>query len=77
MEVSDKGYLFFVNAQKNNKDFNENLNFKTTIFKKKLALNWIEETIEKIYKIIQYDIPPPLSNNCKYCKYVNIVNLFQ
>ena len=77
VEVSDKGYLFFLNAKKNNKDFNGNLSFKTTIFKKKLELNWIEETIEKIYKIAQHDMPPPLSNNCKYCKYVNIVNLFQ
>ena len=39
--------------------------------------NNIEETIDKIHTIIQHDMPPPSSNNCKYCKYVNIVNLFQ
>ena len=77
IEVSNLGYLLFVNAQKNNKKFNNKLNFETTVFKKRLDLNWVDDIIDEIYKILQHDMAPPLSNNCRYCRYVNIVNVFQ
>ncbi len=76
ISINENGYIIILNASKKSERLNEKLTFETKIFTQKLDINWIEEQIYSAYKILQLDIPPPLSNNCKYCNYVNLAKIF-
>ena len=74
LKVSENGYLFLTNAKKYEKKFDNQLLFDSKIFSKKLDTEWIEPLILEIFDVLQSDLSPPSSRNCRYCQYVNIVN---
>ena len=75
INVSNKNYIVYVNGIKNTDKFENKLNFEIKIFNSKANLDWIDEAVTKIYKILQSDNHPAPSQYCKYCQYVGLVNL--
>jgi len=75
VEMSNTGIIVFIKTFENSKKFSKSLSFNLSIFEKILDLDWIEPTLENIYKILNRNEIPKCSNYCKYCKYYfNIKN---
>ncbi len=72
LNVSHFGYLVFANARKELDSLDGKLLFNTSIFSKKLDLNWIEDLISEIFYTLQEDYAPTPQSNCKYCKYLEL-----
>ncbi|MBK93920.1 MAG: hypothetical protein CMP33_07025, partial [Rickettsiales bacterium] len=58
-------------------NFNKKLNFEMNLFSKQLDIGWIDEVLENAFNILQSHSHPPPSYNCKYCQYVNLVNVLK
>jgi hypothetical protein len=72
LEIGDFGLIVIINTE-NDLD-HSNLNFKFYIFKRNLELNWIDTTLSEIKILLEDDNYPKISNNCKFCNYINNVN---
>ena len=72
LEIGDFGMIVIINTE-NDLD-HSNLNFKFYIFKRNLELNWIDTTLSEIKILLENDNYPKISNNCKFCNYVNNIN---
>ena len=77
IDMSNEGILVFLNALKDSSEFNNRLKFTVNYFIKKLDTLWIENILNEIFIILQSDFSPPPSKNCKFCQYVNIINVIK
>ena len=77
LNISEIGFIIYLNAEKNPLNFNKKLNFEMNLFSKQLDIGWIDEVLENAYNILQSHNHPPPSYNCKYCQYVNLVNVLK
>ncbi len=69
IEVSNKGLILYINAKKNSDILEKELKFDFFLFEKILDFNWIEETITKIFELLQSSKIPNYSERCKFCNY--------
>lgn len=77
LNISEIGFIIYLNAEKNPLTFNKKLNFDMNLFSKQLDISWIDDVLENAFKILQSHNHPPPSYNCKYCQYVNLVNVLK
>ena len=77
LNVSKIGFIIFSNATKKAINFNKVLNFEMSLFSKELDSNWLEDTLENAFNVLQSMNHPPPSRKCKYCQYVNFVNMLK
>lgn len=68
-DVSDTGYFVFVNADKEKDSFDKKLEFVPQILPYEGKGEWIEDALVAIKECLESDVPPPSSNNCKWCAY--------
>ena len=67
--MSVTGILVFINTPTNTSQIESRKNFSLNIFEKILDFDWIEPTIQEIFKTLNNDNPPENSKKCKYCNY--------
>ena len=72
--ISPIGVIILFNGKKNTNIFDKKLEFSSHIFSNFLDTSWVESEIWEIYGLLQSDSVPCPSSNCKYCKYISIVN---
>ena len=72
--ISPIGVIILFNGKKNTNIFDKKLEFSSHIFSNFLDTSWVESEIWQIYTLLQSDSIPYPSSNCKYCKYISIVN---
>lgn len=68
-EVSDTGYFVFVNADKERDAFDKRLEFTPQILSYQGNGEWIGDALTAIRECLESDVPPPSSNDCKWCAY--------
>lgn len=71
--VSNTGYFVYANGSTENKSFDGKLEFDLTLLPYEGKDDWVEPTIMKIYKCLNYKEIPVASNNCDYCAYYGAV----
>jgi CRISPR/Cas system-associated exonuclease Cas4 (RecB family) len=69
LKVSDTGYFVYANGKRDREAFEGKLEFDIKIISYTGSTDWVEETLEKMKKCLDGDLPKP-SPNCEYCKYV-------
>lgn len=76
LKVSDTGYFVYANGKRDREAFEGKLEFDIKIISYTGSTEWVEETLEKMKKCLDGDLPKP-SPNCEYCKYVAEVSKSQ
>lgn len=70
-KVSNIGYFVYANANKDLDKFNEKLVFDMQIISYKGDNSWVENTIERILRVLNTEEIPLPGQNCKYCNYIH------
>ena len=69
-KVHKIGYWLICNAaDENQKTFNKNVNFKTSILSYELKTDYIEDTLIKLEKCLEKNKPPISGNDCDNCRW--------
>lgn len=71
--VSDTGYFVYCNGQKQDRLFNEKLEFDVTLIPYKGKDDWVEKTIIDAHQCLNQDVLPSAGAGCDYCAYLNAV----
>lgn len=69
LKVSDTGYFVYANGKRDREAFEGKLEFDIKLISYTGSTDWVEETLEKMKKCLDGDLPK-CSPNCEYCKYV-------
>tara|TARA_Y100000590_G_scaffold235337_1_gene264984 strand:+ start:1588 stop:2367 length:780 start_codon:yes stop_codon:yes gene_type:complete len=69
-KVSDMTYFLVCNGEKNFKEFNNKINFTTTLVPYKSNNNWVTEKIKEMKKILDGNEIPDYNINCEKCIYL-------
>jgi len=72
-KVSDTGYFVYCNGKADRKAFDAKLEFDVTLIPYTGSDQWVENTIEEIYKCLNSDKIPQASKDCDYCAYIDAV----
>ena len=69
-KVHKIGYWLICNAaDENQKTFNKNVNFKTSILSYELKTDYIEDTLIELEKCLEKNKPPISGNDCDNCRW--------
>jgi ATP-dependent helicase/DNAse subunit B len=68
--VSDVSYFYVCNGEKNNNEFLNKMNFKTTLVPYKVNTSWIEGKLSEMKKVLELDSPPDIVPTCEKCAYL-------
>ena len=69
-KVHKIGYWLICNAaDENQKTFNNNVNFKTSILSYELKTDYIEDTLINLEKCLEKNKPPISGNDCDNCRW--------
>ncbi len=68
-EVSPVGYFVYANARQDVPEFDNKLQFETTVVPCEGDIDWIDEVILEINNCLQSDVYPASGMNCEYCQY--------
>ena len=69
-EVSNTGYFVYCNGRRNEKAFNQKLDFDIKLILHEGNDSWIENTLLKLKECLMSDTVPSPKENCEYCKYL-------
>jgi hypothetical protein len=75
-KVSNTGYFVYCNGKTDKKRFDNKLEFEITLIPYVGNDNWLEQTINDIYKCLNNKIPNP-GHDCDYCNYIKSVKLVE
>ena len=67
--VCKTGYFVYANALKDKDEFNNILDFETTLLSYDGDVSWIESTLLDIKETLTSDEIPPSNSECDFCKY--------
>ena len=73
IEISRNGLIFYINT-KQSPSGQSKIDFEFHLFERILDFSWIEECFLKIYEILNSNIIPEFTSNCKFCNYVKNIN---
>ena len=59
-----------MNGDKTAEEFKNALHFDDTVIQYEGNSDWIDETIEKIYELLEGETMPTIPRDCKWCHYV-------
>ena len=69
-KVSKEAYLLYFNGKKNEKFFNNSLQFDAHLIKLDCSSAWVEEKIIETVKLLRSDTFPKPSQDCQLCSYL-------
>src|SRR3989344_1534410 len=72
--VSDTGYFFFANGNKNRPGFHGKLEFETSIIPYRGDISWIEPVILNIKKCLDSEEIPESGRDCQHCAYRKLIS---
>ena len=67
--VANTGYLVYANADKSRADFDDRLEFETTIVPVETSVAWIGSTLQDIKTCLEQKDVPVTGDSCEYCPY--------
>lgn len=70
-EVSEVGYFVYANGKMDRPEFNNTLEFETTLIPYEGDPRWVEDTIFRIKETLESDEVPEAGEDCDHCPYVN------
>lgn len=73
LKVSDTGYFVYCTGRPDEKAFDGKLEFDVHVIAYKGNDDWVEETLLKIKKILDFKKIPKMGEGCDYCAYHNAV----
>ena len=68
--VANEAYLVYFNGKKNEKYFNNVLNFDAYVIKLNCCSSWVEAKVIETVKLLQSNIFPKPSSTCEHCNYL-------
>ncbi len=68
--VSDLSYFYVCNGEKTNNNFDNKINFKTTLVPYKTNTTWIEGKLIEMKEILNLETPPEIELTCEKCAYL-------
>ena len=69
-KVADEAYLLYFNGKKNEKFFNNQLNFDAHFIKVDCSCSWVERKVIETVNLLRSDTFPKSALNCEYCNYL-------
>ena len=69
-KVSNEAYLLYFNGKKNEKFFNNNLQFDTHLIKLDCPSEWVEQAILDTVNLLRSSTFPKPSTKCDFCNYI-------
>lgn len=69
-EVADEAYLVYFNGKKNEKFFNNKLQFDAHVIKLECSSDWVEKKLLETVNLLRSNDFPKPSPNCEYCNYL-------
>jgi len=72
LPVYPRGFLLYATALTNRTDFNQELKFVSNIIEIDIDESWIEPVLHSLHELVESPIPPPSSNGCIYCQFVEM-----
>ena len=69
-KVSDLSYFYVCNGEKTNDEFNNRIDFKTTLIPYRTNTRWIEEKLTEMKKVLNLEAPPEIETTCEKCAYL-------
>ncbi|MBI4431324.1 MAG: PD-(D/E)XK nuclease family protein [Candidatus Omnitrophica bacterium] len=67
--VAKEGYFVYANALRTEKDFSDQLKFKTVLLKHAGNDSWLEDAILRARACLAFSEPPPPAPKCSFCSY--------
>ena len=71
LNVSDTGYFVYCNGQAELPNFENTIQFDTTLIAYEGSDHWVEQKIADIHKCLNSDEIPSSNYNCDFCKYTS------
>ena len=68
--VSDMSYFYVCNGEKTKNQFENKMDFKTTLVPYKTNTSWIEGQLKKMKEVLNLDSPPDVEPTCEKCAYL-------
>ena len=68
--VANESYLLYFNGKKNEKFFNNKLNFEVHFVKINCSCDWVEKKIEETVNLLKSDLFPKPAASCEVCNYL-------
>ena len=68
--VSDVSYFYVCNGEKNKNQFENRMDFQTTLVPYKTNTSWIEDKLKEMKKVLDQDSPPNIESTCEKCAYL-------
>ena len=69
-KVANEAYLLYFNGKKNEKFFNNQLNFEVHFIKLDCSTSWVEDKLMQTVNLLRSNNFPPPSIKCEYCNYL-------
>jgi hypothetical protein len=68
--VSDMSYFYVCNGEKTNNQFENKMDFKTTLVPYNTNTSWIEDKLKEMKEVLNLDSPPDIEPTCEKCAYL-------
>jgi hypothetical protein len=68
--VSDMSYFYVCNGEKTNNQFENKMDFKTTLVPYSTNTSWIEGRLKEMKEVLNLDTPPDVEPTCEKCAYL-------
>ena len=76
LSMSKTGILIYIKYPTNFNEIEDNQILRLNFFEKILNFNWIDDTLQSIYSLLNSSETPESSKRCKYCNYYfNVKNI--
>ena len=76
LSMSKTGILIYINTPTNFNEIEDNQILRLNFFEKILNFDWIDDTLQSIYSLLNNSETPESSKRCKYCNYYyNVKNI--
>ena len=69
-DVSDMSYFYVCNGEKTNNQFENKMDFKTTLVPYNTNTIWIEDKLKEMKEVLNLDSPPGVQPTCEKCAYL-------
>ena len=69
-KVSDISYFYVCNGEKSNNQFDNKIDFKTTLIPYKTDTTWIEEKLTEMKNVLNLETTPGIDQTCEKCAYL-------
>jgi hypothetical protein len=68
--VSDMSYFYVCNGEKTNDQFENKMDFKTTLVPYNTNTSWIEAKLKEMKEVLNLNSPPDIEPTCEKCAYL-------